>query len=64
MPEKGYQCFLDICENYEKGKLKDQRAMAKDMKGKPTFKASYIRCLLGLDIPDRLALLEKVNVKC
>ena len=39
---------------------KDQRAMAKDLKVKPTIKPVYIRCLHGLDIVDRLALLKKV----
>ena len=60
LPEKGYQCFLDICESYGHGQLKEQRAMPKDLIAVPTFKPSYIRCLQGLDISDRIAILEKV----
>ena len=60
LPQEGYECFLNICKKYEKGELKDQRAMAKDLKGKSTIKPVYIRCLHGLDIVDRLALLKKV----
>jgi hypothetical protein len=61
LPEDGYQHFIDVCKKYEKGKLKDQHALAKDMKGKPTFKPVYVRCLSGLDIPDRISLLKKVD---
>ncbi|XP_028417116.1 uncharacterized protein LOC114541382 [Dendronephthya gigantea] len=31
LPEDGYQSFLEMCRKYEKGLLKDQRAMAKDL---------------------------------
>ena len=50
-----------MCEEYEKGKLKDQHAMAKDMKEKPALKPVSMKCLSGLDMSDRIALLKKVN---
>ena len=36
--------------------------MAKDMKEKPSLKLAYMRCLSGLEMPDRIALLKKVHV--
>lgn len=61
LPEKGYKFFVEICQKYEKGDLKEQKATAKDLIGKPTFKPSYIKCLFGLDVQDRVALLGQVN---
>ncbi|XP_028416236.1 uncharacterized protein LOC114540159 [Dendronephthya gigantea] len=60
LPEDGYQSFLEMCRKYEKGLLKDQRAMAKDLQEKPRFKPSYIKCLFGLDVSDRVTLLGQV----
>lgn len=60
LPEAGYKSFLTICQKYEKGKLKHQRALAKDLKGKPTLKPPHIKCMSGLEILDRVALLEQV----
>lgn len=60
LPEDGYRLFVEICQMYEKGQLKEQRATGKDLKGKPTFKPSYVKCLFGLDVPDRVALLGQV----
>lgn len=60
LPKEGFISFMDICHKYEKGQLKDQRALAKDLKGKPTFKPSYIKCLFGLPVDDRLNLLDQV----
>ncbi|XP_028417820.1 uncharacterized protein LOC114542482 [Dendronephthya gigantea] len=62
LPEDGYQSFLEMCRKYEKGLLKDQRAMAKDLQEKPRFKPSYIKCLFGLDVSDRVALLGQVKI--
>jgi hypothetical protein len=62
LPENGYQLFKSICSQYEKGRLKDQRALPKDLRGKPTFRPAYVRCLHGLDNVDRIELLNKVNI--
>ena len=59
LPEDGWTLFNNICEKYETGALKNQRALPKDLKGKPTFRANYIRCLQGLEVADRLELLKK-----
>ena len=64
LPEVGYQAFLEICTKYTKGLLKDQRAMAKDLKEKPRFKASYIKCLYGVEVQDRIDLLSQVKILC
>ena len=61
LPIDGFKLFQDICRQYEKRKLKDQGALAKDLKGKPTFRPVYIRCLHGLDAVDRVQLLDKVS---
>ncbi|CAB4042784.1 Hypothetical predicted protein, partial [Paramuricea clavata] len=60
LPENGYQLFKSICSQYEKGRLKDQRALPKDLRGKPTLRPAYVRCLHGLDNVDRIELLNKV----
>lgn len=62
LPEDGYKSFLETCQKYEKGLLKEQRAMAKDLKGKPRFKPAYMKCLFGVDVPDRVALLGQVKI--
>ena len=61
LPQEGFGYFEEICKKYAKGKLKDQRAMAKDLKAIPTFKPAYTKCLLNLDVSDRVELLKKVN---
>jgi hypothetical protein len=47
---------------YEKGRLKDQRTLPKDLRGKPSFRPAYVRCLHGLDNVDRIELLNKVYI--
>ena len=61
LPKIGWELFGKICQKYEKGKLKEQRALAKDIKGKPTFRPIYIRYLHGLVVSDRIELLKKVQ---
>lgn len=61
LPEDGWNLFNTICQKYEKGTLKEQRALPKDLIGKPTSRPVYIRCLWGLDAADRLELLKQVN---
>ena len=61
LPLGGYELFKKICKKYEKGKLKEQRALPKDMRGKPAFRPSYVRCLHGLDQSDRIELLREVS---
>ena len=63
LPKQGYKSFLKICNLFEKGKLKDQCPLAKDLKAKPSVRAFYVKCLFGLDAADRVALLEKVMIE-
>ena len=60
LPQDGYDSFIEMCRKYETGILKEQRATAKELRGKPTLKPSYIKCLFGIDVPDRVSLLSKV----
>jgi hypothetical protein len=62
LPENGYQLFKSTCSQYEKGRLKDQRTLPKDLRGKPSFRPAYVRCLHGLDNVDRIELLNKVYI--
>ena len=39
LPDDGWKLFNTICKKYEGGKLKDQRALPKDLKGKAAFQA-------------------------
>ena len=48
-----WKLFNEICE---KGMLKNQHTLSMDLKGKPTFRPTYILCLLGLDVADRLVV--------
>ena len=60
LPEEGYKSFLQMCNLFEKGKLKDQCLLAKDLKAKLSVRPFYVKCLFGLDPTDRVALLDKV----
>ena len=60
-PLVAMSCLRKYAKKYEKGKLKEQRALPKDMRGKPAFRPSYVRCLHGLDQSDRIELLREVS---